>query len=1193
MKKETYLIFTKASELIDLAHLFETWEKEKDHRGNHAITIKDIYGKEKTVPVHNGFFKDFCFDATEQVISAMNVYDQAILVLKMQNKKGAILDLKDITNFAKIISSAKFYKNNPIFKSNLSWNYLEKNKPVYELFQDDIQEIYTAVSNYVNNMETADDLHFATPDLFNALKIFKSVFSDDQMINIATRLFDINPAEFQIDLLSYIDFKKVTDKTIKNDFLIKTFEYYAFKDTSLAQKEIKLFLDGFDDEDVLSNTTIQTLINNYFLKNGFLAIVRNSSSEFVKKHFEEILKNYIMHTEDFSNDINILSGCKITINYLDDFVKEKFTNLLIKNFEENRLNFKVFKSISTDTPQRLDVNINFKNDATNLQIKDNYNAFEVLRLIKHFKEPEKNKKAIAYNNLLYMNFYGNYYESLISKKILNSYINKKLFEYNFTLKEVLDMPLVELKNIDFDAYYKNYLGLSTSKTIKDFDLDKTNVFLGKFLENCSQETFTLFSEKLLLELQKQDKPAVILNFLSQTADFKAHKELKSFFEEKIAQDNAIEKYISGIKSDLIDHNSKTYFCKLNWKNIINTYIDNVEKLTPEETKHLFEILEYKYIPGLNNKAFYLKSFEKLTKSDISIDGLISFNESIGTDSFPELKEKIKEKLFSASIEEYTELKKTSASDICTFVKINFTEEEKQKYFEKFFKDETAALCSKNYVIETILDSITENTNIKYDTMTVTDGINFHNKYFFKFFANNLNEFIGSGKANEKNYVPVIHVDAYPNVIKNSFGVEHIHQSESGGIISQYDATTSLDYKLLNIKHIANSQDFKDYYIRKTLNLLIPVFNTKEDILFKIVDSDKLITITNNKENLISQKRINAKDEDKTVISNKNQTLFVQIYPYTAGIKKPGISLFERVEMNKCENKTLEILSNHYIDIAENFLERMQYENEQNKYKEKISEIIATLDYFADEISNLKTEILADGFDENTVFIPYIDKINTKIESVTNYILNGKSFDNKISIKLENILNDSIPIIKKAVNDYTLFISTKNENITSDLQDEMNQLLKTFVRYSESIIIKIDDILNNDLEWSVRDTNASMRVRTVGKKSDFTLTNHKKEENHVTIKPSSENKIEIKSVVKENLDDLASIIEKEKQTNLCIQKLARIITAKEEEKSVLRKELYKEFSEDILNSITSKMIMDYLEVKQEKEFTKINNDLNKE
>ena len=316
MKKETYLIFTKASELIDLAHIFETWEKEKDHKGNHIVTIKDIYGKEKIVSVNRGFFKDFCFNATELVISGMNVYDQAMPILKMQNGKRAILDLKDITNFAKIISSTKFYKNNPIFKSNLSQYYLEKNKPVYELFQDDMQEIYTAVSTYVNNMETADDLHFAAPDLFNALKIFKSVFSDDQMINITARLFDINPAEFQIDMLSYIDFKKVTDNKIKNDFLIKTFEYYAFKDASLTPKESKLFFDSFDDENVLSNTAIQTLINNYFLKNGFLAIVRNSDSEFVKKHFEEIFKNYIMHTEDFSNDIDILSGCKITINYL-------------------------------------------------------------------------------------------------------------------------------------------------------------------------------------------------------------------------------------------------------------------------------------------------------------------------------------------------------------------------------------------------------------------------------------------------------------------------------------------------------------------------------------------------------------------------------------------------------------------------------------------------------------------------------------------------------------------------------------------------------------------------------------------------------------------------------------------------------------------------------------------------------------
>ena len=266
---------------------------------------------------------------------------------------------------------------------------------------------------------------------------------------------------------------------------------------------------------------------------------------------------------------------------------------------------------------------------------------------------------------------------------------------------------------------------------------------------------------------------------------------------------------------------------------------------------------------------------------------------------------------------------------------------------------------------------------------------------------------------------------------------------------------------------------------------------------------------------------------------------------------------------------------------------MQYENEQNKYKEKISEIMATLDYFADEVSNLKTEILADGFDENTVFIPYIDKINTKIENVANYILNGKSFDNKISIKLENVLNDSIPIIKKAVNDYTLFISTKNENVTSDLQDEMNQLLKTFVRYSESVIIKIDDILNNDLEWSVRDTNASMIVRTVGKEDSFPKLKIEK-----PASKSSSGFVFVDTKDKD-LNSLEQLIEKEKQTNLCIQKLARIITAKEEEKSVLRKELYKEFSEDILNSITSKMIMDYLEVKQEKEFTKINNDLNKE
>ena len=1189
MKKETYLIFTKASELIDLAHIFETWEKEKDHKGNHIVTIKDIYGKEKIVSVNRGFFKDFCFNATELVISGMNVYDQAMPILKMQNGKRAILDLKDITNFAKIISSTKFYKNNPIFKSNLSQYYLEKNKPVYELFQDDMQEIYTAVSTYVNNMETADDLHFAAPDLFNALKIFKSVFSDDQMINITARLFDINPAEFQIDMLSYIDFKKVTDNKIKNDFLIKTFEYYAFKDASLTPKESKLFFDSFDDENVLSNTAIQTLINNYFLKNGFLAIVRNSDSEFVKKHFEEIFKNYIMHTEDFSNDIDILSGCKITINYLDDFVKERFTNLLIKNFEENRLNFKVFRNISISTPNFLDINIKFKNDATNLQIKGNYGAFEVLKLIEHFKEPEKSKKIIAYNNLLYTNFYGSYYESLVSKKILNNYISKKLFEHNFTLKEILDMPSAEFKNIDFNAYYKNYLESSTSKIIKNFDLDKTNIFLGKFLGNCSQESFTLLSEKLLAELKARSNKNAVINFLDQTAEFKAHKELKAFFEEELAKNQAIDTFASKLKPKTKTAiQSKNWFFKLNWKNIINKYIDSKKTLESSELSSLFNILKNNYIPGLDNKTFLSKVFEKLIEQDASIETFINFNYSINDNLLPELKEVIKEKLFDMTLNDYQKLKEQNVSRIISFINKEITkEEEKFKYFEKFFKDENTVNYSKKYAIETILDYLIENTNIKYDVMTVVDGINFHNKYFFKFFANNLNAFIGSGKANEKNYVPVIDVDTHQNIISNSFGVAHIYQNERGGVASQYDASTTFDYKLLNIKHIANSQDFKDYYIRKTLNLLIPVFNTKEDILFKIADSDKLITITNNKENLIPQKRINAKEEDKAIISNKNGTLFVQIYPYTAGIKKPGIALFERAELNKCKNKSLEILANHYIDITENFLERMQYENEQNKYKEKISEIMATLDYFADEVSNLKTEILADGFDENTVFIPYIDKINTKIENVANYILNGKSFDNKISIKLENVLNDSIPIIKKAVNDYTLFISTKNENVTSDLQDEMNQLLKTFVRYSESVIIKIDDILNNDLEWSVRDTNASMIVRTVGKEDSFPKLKIEK-----PASKSSSGFVFVDTKDKD-LNSLEQLIEKEKQTNLCIQKLARIITAKEEEKSVLRKELYKEFSEDILNSITSKMIMDYLEVKQEKEFTKINNDLNKE
>ncbi len=1190
MKKETYNAIEGNVTWKHIYQYFIEWTNSYEGRGNSKLTLYHIYGeKAKDVKLGTYYFRDFCNNLVDELKREVKSYNKVVSNLLNLNDSN-IISLDNIRYLNDITANILFYGANPVFRENSSYNY------IVSVPQNKAQLIYNAVNGYVSNMETAEDVFFAKETLTSALKTFKCIFTADQMINITKKLFEILPTEFDASLIAYIDFDKAANNRIKNEFLAELFDYYVFKGVEIDKESIEIFLNSINNESSLSDKKIQDLINKFFLQKGFSALVEYDDTSFVKKYFEEIFKNYITHTTDFSNDIQILSQYKFDINYLDNNTKETFTNRLIKIFEENRITSDVLEKENEKYQSK---SINFSNDTTNLSITGNANTRDIYSFLPTLNKTKKNinkkeiEKVTSINNLLCLDFLGSYNESIISKELLENYLNKKLLENNLNVKDIIALSNLNVKNIKLDKYFNEYLKSENVKLIKDFSLKETNEVLKNFMKNCSQETFTLFSEKLLLELQKESNDKVILNFLSQTNDFKAHKQLKSFFEEKISQEYAIKKYFSGIKSDLIDYNNKTYFCKLNWKNIINKYIDSANKLDNEEIKELFDIIKYDYISGLNNKAFLLKAFDKLEKGGASLDDTIYFNEAIGVDTssiIPELKEKIKEKLFAASIDEYVNLKRTSS--VCTFMRLNFTDEEKLKFFEKFFKDENIVSLSKKGSIKTILESITENAPIRYDLMTTTDGINFHNKYFYKFFANNLNNFIASGKANEKDYVPTIDVVTYTNVLMNSFGVAHVLKDATGGAVSQYDASTEYDYKLLNTQHIANNQDFKDYYIRKTLNLLIPVFNTKENINFQIKDSNNLIIITNDKENLIAQKRINAKDEDKAIISNKDETLFVEIFPSAAAIKKPGISLFEKTEINKCENKVLENLANHYIDITENFLERMQYENEQNKFKEKVSEIISTLDFFADEFSDLKTEILTDGLDENTVFVPYIDKISAKIEDVTNYILNGKNFDNKTNIKIENIFNDSLPIIKKAVSDYTVFLSTKNENTSSDLKNEMDQLLKTFIRYSDSVIFKIDDVLNNEMEWNARDINASMRVRTIQKESDFTFTSPKKEESCVTIKPSSENKIKVENAVKENLDDLASIIEKERKTNLCIQKLAQIITAPEDKKEELRHELYTDFSDELVKSITPEMIMNYLDAKREVEFSKINDDLNK-
>lgn len=1194
MKKETYDAIEKHITWKRLMIDFIDWTSTSAGRGYSKLELKNIHGDvmDNTFKINLNYFGDYCDNFVNELKQEIKVYNSVIAKLNNLNETNVIY-LDNIRYLSDITSNILFYNANPVFKKYSSSNF------TITLTQARSELIYKAVYGYVENMKTAEDVFFAKDILTNALKVFNEIFTADQMISIEKKLFEVLPAEFAPDLITYIDFDKASNNDLKNEFLAEVFDYYVFKDVEISKKGIEFLLNSFNNESSFNDEKLKDLIDKFFLQKGFSALIEYSNTTLVKKYFEEIFKNYISHTTDFSNDIQTLAQYKFNINYLDENLKEIFTNKLIKLFEENRINSELLKR---ENKEHQGNKVKFSNDTTNLSIIGNaninnnniYNFLSELNTAKETASKKEIEKTSSINNLLCLDFLGNYNKSLISKEILENYLNKKLLENNLNVKDIITLLNNNVKNIKLDEYFNKYLKSEDIKIIKDFSLKETNEVLKNFLKNCSQETFTLFSEKLLLELQKESDDKVILNFLSQTNDFKAHKQLKSFFEEKLSQEHAIKKYFSGIKSNLIDYNDKTYFCKLNWKNIINKYIDSANMLDKAEANQLFELLKYNYIPGLNNKAFLLKAFDKLEKDGASLDDTIYFNEAIGVNTssiMPELKEKIKEKLFATSIDEYVNLKRISS--ICTFMRLNFTDEEKLKFFEKFFKDENIVSLSTKGSIKTILESITENAPIRYDLMTTTDGINFHNKYFYKFFANNLNNFIASGKANQKDYVPTIDVTTHNNIIENSFGVETVLKSNTNdGTISQYNATIKYDYKLLNNKHISNSQDFKDYYIRKTLNLLIPVFNTKENINFQIEDSDKLIIITNDKENLIPQKRINAKDEEKVIIASKDESLFVEIFPFTAAVKKPGISLFEKTEINKCENKVLENLANHYIEITQNFLERMQYENEQNKFKEKVSEIISTLDYFADEFSDLKTEILTDGLDENCVFIPYIDNISSKIEDVTNYILNGKSFDNKTNIKIENIFNDSLPIIKKAINDYTLFLRTKNENTTNDLQNEMDQLLKTFVRYSDSIIFKIDDVINNEMEWNARDINASMRVRTVRKESDFKLSLPTKKEPDVLIKPS-ENKVKIESAYAKDFEDLASVIEKEKQTNLCIQKLAQIITSPEENKNMLRKELYTQFSNDIINSITSEMIMNYLEAKQKVELSKINSDLNKD
>lgn len=1191
MKKEIYNAVEHRVTWKNLSEYFITWSNSYEGQGRSKLELNDIHGNATNiVKIDLRNFESFCNDFVNELKDEIKTYNNVIEKLNNLNEKNVIY-LDNIRYLSDITKNILFYNANPAFKKYSSYNF------TISPTQAKSQLIYKAVYGYAENMETAEDVFFAKDILTNALKVFKEIFTADQMINITKKLFEILPAEFDASLIAYIDFDKAANNRIKNEFLAELFDYYVFKNVEIDKESIEIFLNSINNELSLNDKKIQDLTNKFFLQKGFSALVEYGDTSFVKKYFEEIFKNYITHTTDFSNDIQILSQYKFDINYLDNNTKEIFTNKLIKVFEENRITSDILEKENEEYQSK---SANFSNDTTNLSITGNANTHDIYNFLPTLNKTKKNinkkeiEKVTSINNLLCLDFLGSYNESIISKELLENYLNKKLFANNLNVKDIITLSNLNVKNIKLDKYFNEYLKSENIKLIKDFKLKETNEVLTNFMKNCSQETFTLFSEKLLLELQKESNDKVILNFLSQTADFKAYKQLKLFFEEKLSQEHAIKKYFSGSKSDLIDYNGKTYFYKLNWKNIINKYIDNTKELDSEEIKELLDLIKYDYISGLNNKAFLLKVFDKLEKDGASLDDTIYFNEAIGVNTnsiIPELKEKIKEKLFTTSIDEYVNLKRISS--VCNFMRLNFTDEEKLKFFEKFFKDENIVSLSKKGSIKTILESITENAPIRYDLMTVTDGINFHNKYFYKFFASDLNDFINSGKANEKDYVPTIDVTTYTNVLMNSFGIVRVLKDVTNDASSQYDVSTKYDYKLLNTQHIANNQDFKDYYIRKTLNLLIPVFNTKENINFQIKDLDKLIIITNDKENLIAQKRINAKDEDKAIIASKDETLFVEIFPSTAAIKKPGISLFEKTEINKCENKVLENLANHYIDITENFLERMQYENEQNKFKEKISEIISTLDYFADEFSDLKTEILTDGLDENCVFIPYIDKISSKIEDVTNYILNGKNFDNRINIKIENIFNDSLPIIKKAINDYTIFLSTKNENTTNDLQNEMDQLLRTFVRYSDSIIYKIDDVLNNEMEWNARDINASMQVRTISKENDFKLTpSIKKQENTILIKPSYGNKIKIEDNPEKDYKDLASVIEKEKQINLCIQKLAQIITSPEENKNNLRKELYKNFSNDIINSITSEMIMNYLEAKQEVELSKINDDLNK-
>jgi len=589
----------KLNEAVDVDEnkMISKLKNEKENDKNKAFyAMENIYSGEHTNKLNENNLIKFQ--------NAFECIDDDIFNSKSPDKSGKEKE-KEINNKSKTKNSVcdsnkksilktsnnKINRNNIVVKSDDD----KKETKSINVFMDYMKEILQKHINddLVNGLSQnfksyIDEQEGKLKEVFISQNIQENIKFNEEIVKIIRQIVKIsedNIKSFLKDIKSYIieEFKEQIKISYPKDLLkeieFKTncqnenFTNFHF-DISEIKKKIEALLENKDSfkqpNNIINNKSDSA--SEYNLKNleeniGFLKIQTKEIEHYIKKIYEENIKEFINSNSNNNNNSKLQENENKNINF-DDFQKEIINNIKEKIELKNNSISKYLEESIEDLKTIIKNNFEKSLEAiheTNIKLNTNEKQNGTV-------DSEENDKLCINVEKLTSNFMKNVVETFDDKiEEVKNFIDEKLEKQTKEISLKLSNDDIKCKNIEYKVNNDINLNeketnlsnsnISISKNINDYQ-NKLESLIQKFESNISEEFETIKNDINLFSMNNKEIKSIITEEFGEITevlrDLKINNtqlcQEENFSEEKKGEENNINSNIFDPKKKILDEN---------------------------------------------------------------------------------------------------------------------------------------------------------------------------------------------------------------------------------------------------------------------------------------------------------------------------------------------------------------------------------------------------------------------------------------------------------------------------------------------------------------------------------------------------------------------------------------------------------------------------------------------------------------